>query len=379
MFFWGLGFFLLLWIRCSHSESLKHKLFSGKAGTPSSSFVLVNQSMTWSAAQQYCRLHHTDLASVRNQAENSQIKTMLQSDYTWIGLYRNSWKWSDGSPLSVSNWNPGAPTTTSSNVCVVSYFGKWVNLACTSTCYSACFLGLCFLPACYPRFYVLVREQYSWTVAQQYCRSHFDDLAVAQNAEQLTALNKVIGSQQVVWTGLHADIESWRWSLENQTYYGAGENAYRKWAAGSPKVTGYFLVCVAMLGTGQWTDQLCVNTYPFICYNDPSSSFIFVNQNLTWMDAQQYCRANYTDLASVRNQTENDQIKTMIQNQYTWIGLYRNSWQWSDGSPLSISNWDPTLASTPTTIGICVAARYGKWYLSQCFYPKIFACFSGEF
>uniref|UniRef100_A0A3Q1IXT0 C-type lectin domain-containing protein n=1 Tax=Anabas testudineus TaxID=64144 RepID=A0A3Q1IXT0_ANATE len=82
------------------------------------SFILVNQAMTWTDAQSYCRVHYTDLASVRNQAENDQIWLMLQNQYTWIGLYRNSWKWSDGSSLSVSNWAPGsAPTATTTDTC----------------------------------------------------------------------------------------------------------------------------------------------------------------------------------------------------------------------------------------------------------------------
>lgn len=108
----------------------------------SSSFIFVNQSVAWAEAQSYCRIHYTDLVSVRNQAENDQMKMMLQNQSGWIGLYRDLWKWSDGSSFSVSNWLPGnAPSATATNTCVVSFFGKWTNLNCASQHDFACFLG----------------------------------------------------------------------------------------------------------------------------------------------------------------------------------------------------------------------------------------------
>uniref|UniRef100_A0A3P8TTA5 C-type lectin domain-containing protein n=1 Tax=Amphiprion percula TaxID=161767 RepID=A0A3P8TTA5_AMPPE len=69
--------------------------------------------------------------------------------------------------------------------------------------------------------------------------------------------------------------------------------------------------------------------------------FVFVNESKTWTDAQSYCRQRYTDLASVRNQAENDQIRTLTQDQQCWIGLYRGQWKWSDGTPMSFREWNP--------------------------------------
>lgn len=109
---------------------------------PSSSFVFVYLAMSWTGAQQYCRDHYTDLASVRNQTENDQMKKMTVLTYTWIGLYRDSWKWTDGSPLSFSNWVPGlAPTAAQTDTCAASDVGKWINLGCSVKFYFACFAG----------------------------------------------------------------------------------------------------------------------------------------------------------------------------------------------------------------------------------------------
>uniref|UniRef100_A0A673AIW0 C-type lectin domain-containing protein n=1 Tax=Sphaeramia orbicularis TaxID=375764 RepID=A0A673AIW0_9TELE len=49
---------------------------------------------TWKEAQEYCREHHSDLATIRNHTENAFITSL----YGWIGLYRDgpncAWKWS---------------------------------------------------------------------------------------------------------------------------------------------------------------------------------------------------------------------------------------------------------------------------------------------
>uniref|UniRef100_A0A3Q4GPC1 C-type lectin domain-containing protein n=1 Tax=Neolamprologus brichardi TaxID=32507 RepID=A0A3Q4GPC1_NEOBR len=76
--------------------------------------------------------------------------------------------------------------------------------------------------------------------------------------------------------------------------------------------------------------------------------FIFVGVSKSWRDAQSYCRDHYTDLASVRNQSESQQLKA-IATSTAWIGLYRNSWKWSDGSTLSFTSWFSTSPSTLVT------------------------------
>uniref|UniRef100_A0A3Q3IY29 C-type lectin domain-containing protein n=1 Tax=Monopterus albus TaxID=43700 RepID=A0A3Q3IY29_MONAL len=77
-------------------------LLSGLNGT---FFFITTTTMTWNEAQTYCRVHHTDLAIVRNMTENQKIKDLVPSGQTvWIGLFRDSWKWSDGSKFSFSYW-----------------------------------------------------------------------------------------------------------------------------------------------------------------------------------------------------------------------------------------------------------------------------------
>ncbi|TNN25212.1 Aggrecan core protein [Liparis tanakae] len=92
--------------------------------------------MNWTEAQNYCREHHTDLASVRNMQENQMVHNLVPSEsLVWIGLFSNPWKWSDGSESLFRNWNPLVPHEFDgfSKKCVAVDFsadGQWETLDC---------------------------------------------------------------------------------------------------------------------------------------------------------------------------------------------------------------------------------------------------------
>ncbi|XP_059206964.1 C-type lectin-like isoform X2 [Centropristis striata] len=111
--------------------SLVSVLFTGLDVT----FVLTDDFMNWTEAQSYCREHHTDLASVRDQTENQKVREVIQAggaSIVWIGLFRDSWKWSDGSNSSFRYWLPGEPYGDSEDCAVtyLSYSGRWRNKNC---------------------------------------------------------------------------------------------------------------------------------------------------------------------------------------------------------------------------------------------------------
>uniref|UniRef100_A0A3P8R2Y3 C-type lectin domain-containing protein n=1 Tax=Astatotilapia calliptera TaxID=8154 RepID=A0A3P8R2Y3_ASTCA len=65
--------------------------------------------------------------------------------------------------------------------------------------------------------------------------------------------------------------------------------------------------------------------------------FHFINESLTWYEAQSFCRLKYTDLATINNMDEENQLVSTLDSHKTttWIGLYNgknNRWLWSDGS-----------------------------------------------
>ncbi len=132
--------------------------------------------------------------------------------------------------------------------------------------------GLCFLPACFPRLYILVEQAKTWAEAQSYCRWKYTDLATVHNELDLAKLNDLISNYDNIWIGLHTDTEAWRWCLENQDYYGEEEAGFRMWAHGEPNAgLAHYKVCASVLNTGEWVDVLCSLICQFICYKGKNS------------------------------------------------------------------------------------------------------------
>lgn len=89
-------------------------------------YRLIQSAKNWTAAQQYCRQHYTDLATFKSLEESTQVmRPSWYSGYAWIGLFddpaswrgvmgndSNSWRWSatgNTNPGGFQNWAVGQP------------------------------------------------------------------------------------------------------------------------------------------------------------------------------------------------------------------------------------------------------------------------------
>nr|XP_054602242.1 macrophage mannose receptor 1-like [Nothobranchius furzeri] len=183
---------------------------------------------------------------------------------------------------------------------------------------------------------------------------------------------------QLLWIGWYDDVNSWRWSMSDPNFYQHDET-FRLWVPGEPNnYAGIGESCAKIRTTGQWGDFICSSTEYFICFN--VNAFIFISTKKNWTDAQSYCRQHHTDLASVRNLSENQQVKQLITSgQAAWIGLYRDTWKWSDGSNSSFTYWRSGEPNGGTEN--CGAANLdvsGGWEDTGCEKKNYFVCYSGE-
>lgn len=96
---------------------------------------------------------------------------------------------------------------------------------------------------------------------------------------------------------------------------------------------------------------------------------------MTWSVAQSYCRQYHTDLAIVRNVTENSAILAII-TAWSWIGLVRDNLNWVDPnnvSPVPFSSGEPNAA------GVAGCGYFYKGLAGDriCSDLSYFYCYSG--
>ncbi|XDV19530.1 hypothetical protein PO909_024986 [Leuciscus waleckii] len=169
-----------------------------------------------------------------------------------------------------------------------------------------------------------------WGKAQNYCRENHIDLATVQSDEDWTTLQEVENEERFrsfAWIGLYNDINSWRWSYQDESV------VFQSWLSGQPDNYGAGEECVAIYYPGYWRDYSCDLTRYFVCSDERTNAtekLVLIRTAKTWLDAQKYCREHYTDLATVRSLEDNKQIVSLINGFEPWIGLYRDSWKWSD-------------------------------------------------
>ncbi|XP_027865891.1 macrophage mannose receptor 1-like [Xiphophorus couchianus] len=215
---------------------------------------------------------------------------------------------------------------------------------------------LCVAAAPPPLLLVFVNELMTWPDAQSFCRQNFLDLVTVSSMEDMMLLTDMVDLDAMVynssdfkyraWIGLSEDLNSWRWSITDPNFYRDGEAAFRNWNVGEPNNFLGAESCGVMTHFGGFADVECVKLNKPICCDvqGHDASFVFIDQPMSWPAAQSFCRQHHTDLASVRSSSESEQMKGLVQSsgeKAAWIGLYRNTWLWADGSNVTFSHWRP--------------------------------------
>ncbi|XP_067257475.1 macrophage mannose receptor 1-like [Chanodichthys erythropterus] len=230
-------------------------------------------------------------------------------------------------------------------------------------------IALCSVSECVQRQYHIINVKKNWTEAQRYCRENYTDLATVDNMNDINEVKKIMTYERV-WIGLQkTGVDKWHWS--------SGDPAlYLNWATGQPNSGAY----CAVMRNGQWYDYSCSNSLTFIC-SSSNNGLVFVNQQKNWRDAQSYCRQNHIDLVSVRNQNENQQLQKFINDSHisgdVWIGLFRDSWQWSDQSDSSFRYWNTGEPNNAGGNENCAEMRpdiQGQWNDIYCNNQYSFVC-----
>ncbi len=107
--------------------------------------VLKKTTKTWIGAREYCRDHYTDLAIIGSKEDNDQITQLIYNlgVFVWIGLYRDSWKWSDQANITSSTQLATQSFTWWNEDCagLNIYYRKMDDRLCTTAYYFYCNTG----------------------------------------------------------------------------------------------------------------------------------------------------------------------------------------------------------------------------------------------
>ncbi|TNN30225.1 Macrophage mannose receptor 1 [Liparis tanakae] len=219
----------------------------------------------------------------------------------------------------------------------------------------------------------------------RHCRENHQELATIRDQEDLETLGTLKTTvHSRAWIGLSYDVDNWRWSLANTSFYKPGEMEFRRWITGEPNNVLNKEHCATLRSDGRWGDIMCSDYTKSVCFDvGGPDKFVLITTSMTWPEAQSYCREHHTDLAMVRNMEESQVVRNLDPSGgKVWIGLYRDPWKWSDGSESSFRSWN--LLEPRYDVGsseTCVAADFsadGLWETLDCNAKSAFICFSGE-
>ncbi|KAI4888776.1 hypothetical protein NFI96_009010 [Prochilodus magdalenae] len=236
---------------------------------------------------------------------------------------------------------------------------------------------LCSLPTCVPHYH-FINEMKNWTEAQRYCRESYTDLATVHSMVEMKELNEAIKSssisQRSVWIGLRrGNTKKWMWSMADARFYKEGEAEFRRWRSGAPSDSAD-KDCAVMHQDGFWNESSCSQLNRYVCYNGETDNYLSYPDVKNWREAQRFCREHYTDLVSMRNEFENSASVATI-----WIGLFRDSWTWSDQSDSSFRYWTSDQPDNLHGGENCTAVRtngsdFGQWEDLGCGQQLPFVC-----
>ncbi|XP_055358457.1 putative C-type lectin domain family 20 member A [Betta splendens] len=237
-------------------------------------------------------------------------------------------------------------------------------------------MGQCSFSTCSLYQYHFIRENKTWYEAQTYCRETYTDLATVSDMTDMRRLCSSTQNQDEAWIGLHSypgrENRKWHWSLPGLEF----NDSDTRWQSGEPNDYNGMENCVTKIQL--WFDTTCSFRCAFLCYNGTKQSnttFHYITTPMTWPEAQNHCRHHYTDLVSGLDQLNDP---TVASYSSVWIGLFRDTWRWSDGSNSSLRNWkslgDLVDGQSNKTCAT-VLNTAGTWSYDYCDEKKPFYCY----
>ncbi|XP_068609207.1 uncharacterized protein [Brachionichthys hirsutus] len=358
---------------------------------------------TWHGAQATCRSVGAELVSILSMAEQSWLESYLYTATVnvWTGLsdlaLSGFFVWSDEHEVTFTHWSPGQPNNHEGfdEDCVELFFdsGRWNDKSCKELNTFICKQPKAhyLLPSPGPTVYGcpqgwsafayscywMEETPRSWAGAQEFCEGKEGALLhIGDIYEQSHFTVELSGRTGYWWIGLRAQGQGG--GVDYQWVNGAALT-FTHWDRDQPDSGDG--TCVAMTSGvigGFWDDKQCLDQYAFVCekarpdITPPTTAptpplpegcsegwtalphhrycyklFHDVDWSMkkSWGGAHADCVSRRADLVSIHSQEEENFLSLYTKDSNKWIGLKHSptegGYSWSDGSPLSHTNWGP--------------------------------------
>ncbi|XP_056618357.1 macrophage mannose receptor 1 [Triplophysa dalaica] len=226
------------------------------------------------------------------------------------------------------------------------------------------------------REYHFINVNKNWTEAQSFCQAMYTDLATVNNRDEMNSLHKNISDvSQDMYIGLYrSQVFKWHCSVTDGFFSGGG-SVFENW---KPTISdGNHEGCAVMENNGKWINDSCDSQRQFVCFNATATEkYILIEENKSWREAQEYCRTFHTDLACPKVSSENQDIKNTAKKE-VWIGLFKDSWSWSNQSNTSFRFWNSSQSNSVSKGLDCASVmvnQSGRWNEVSCNVSLPFIC-----
>lgn len=296
----------------------------------SGAYVFVADRKSWRDAQDHCRDLSSDLVGIQSAEKNEAVRNASSSQTAWIGLFRDAWRWSDGSGSSFRYWRRSQPNYLEGQDCVAAIFvheGKWNDLPCTGK----------------RRFFCRGAMKYSSTASP----------ASTQDATTIAAATSSSSSSQGIIITYHFTVTNGQSTAQSST---SGPTT----VSPSPVTVTTELVSSTLTAginnASSATLAATTSATPVETSVQPTTSsitldsgkLILIQENMTWIQAMTYCRKHHIDLVHINNQDIQRQAAEVARNAtsaHVWIGLRYtcnfNFWFWTSPTSACYLNWAP--------------------------------------
>ncbi|MEQ2275125.1 hypothetical protein XENORESO_021066 [Xenotaenia resolanae] len=345
-----------------------------------------SQKKSWEAAYEDCISRGANLVSIHNQEEEEFLSLYSKDSTKWIGLKHNptegGYSWSDGTPLSHTNWGHGEPNNHEDREDCVEMvsstngsFSWWNDLNCDAHQDWICMISKGKTPTIPPVppspvpapdcgsnpgwrknnnicYYYNDTDVVDFHTAMTRCFAEKAMLVSILNKDEQAYVNSMVGTGKVAasWIGMRMV------GIANGQYMWVDLSpvTYTHWAPGEPNNANGEEQCVQMnRHQGGWNDANCGRAGAgYVCKKFPGDvhtpppptqpwegncpagwlrfkdkCFMFKGKKheikANWSHARSWCKDQGGELAIIDNQYENDFVASYLKDLElpTWIGL----------------------------------------------------------